>query len=275
MHIPVEGAAPGWADNEAGLGTMVVSKALAAQLWPGVDAIGKSIVFQQQRRLEFHVSGIAGDVRADGFQKPPIAAAYFPIAAPASAGVAARSDFDVNYLHFVVRSSATDLRQLGTAIRRVAAEMDPQVPVAELGSMESIVAKSMAQTTFAALVISIAALIATLLSAVGIYGVISYTVAQRRAEIGIRMALGARFLPIARVIMGQAILLAVAGAVIGIFVAMQATRALRSLLYEVSPGDPLVAIGAIVALLVIAILASYVPARRAAAIDPAEALRAE
>lgn len=275
MEIPIQGVAPGWAENESGTGNMVVSKSLAAQLWPGAGAIGKTIVFQQQRRLVFRVSGIAGDVRADGVQKPPIAAAYFPLAAPTSAGVASRSDFDVNFLHFVVRSNSNDMRKLGTAIRRVAAEIDPQVPVAEFGSMESIVAKSMAQTTFAALVIAIAAMIATLLSAVGIYGVISYTVVQRRSEIGIRMALGARFLPIARVVIGQAIVLAIAGAAIGIFVATLATRALRSLLYEVSPSDPSIAIGAISALLGIAALASCVPARRAAAIDPAEALRAE
>jgi putative ABC transport system permease protein len=275
MRISVDGEAPGWAENETGSGTMVVSKALAAQLWPGSNAIGKTLVFSQQRRLVFRVSGIAGDVRADGIQKPPSATAYFPLAAPASAGVASRSDFDVNFLHFVVRSDSNDMRQLGTAIRRAAAEIDPQLPVADFGSMESIVAKSMAQTTFTALVLAVAAVIATLLSAVGIYGVISYTVVQRRSEIGIRMALGARFLAIARVVVGQAITLAVVGAAIGLIVATLATRALRSLLYDVSPSDPTIAFGAVFALLGIAVLASYAPARRAAAIDPAEALRTE
>jgi putative ABC transport system permease protein len=275
MRIPVEGAEPGWNENETGAGTMVISRVLASRLWPGESPIGKTLVISQQRRLAFRIAGIAGDVRADRLEKPPIAAAYFPLAAPASAGPVDRSDFDAIYLHFVVRSDSLDRGKLGAAVRDAASQIDPRVAVAELRSMESIVSSSLARTTFAALLLAIAAAIAMSLSAVGIYGVISYGITERRAELGVRVALGARVLEIMRVVVGEAVRLAVLGAALGDMLALVASRALRSLLYEVSPSDPVVAIGAVVALLCVAIAASYAPARRASAIDPAESLRAD
>jgi putative ABC transport system permease protein len=275
MRIPVEGTEPSWNENETGAGTMVISHLLASRLWPGENAIGKTLAISQQRRLAFRITGIAGDVRADRLEKPPIAAAYFPLAAPAAAGPASRSDFDPIYLHFVVRSDSLDPATVGAAVRDAAAQIDSQVAVADLKSMESIVSASLARTTFAALLLAIAAAIATSLSAVGIYGVISYGVAERRAELGVRVALGARVLEIIRVVVGEAVRLAVLGAALGVILALVASRALRSLLYEVSPSDPMVTIGAVVALLCVAILASCAPARRASAVDPAEALRAD
>jgi putative ABC transport system permease protein len=274
MRIPVEGAEPGWNESETGAGTMVISHLLASRLWPGESAIGKTLVVSQRRRLAFRITGIAGDVRADRLDKPPIAAAYFPLAAPAAAGPTERSDFDVLYLHFVARSDSLNQATLGVAVRDAAAQIDPQVAVADLRSMESIVSSSLARTTFAALLLAIAATIAMSLSAVGIYGVISYGVTERRAELGVRVALGARMLEVVRVVVGEAVRLAVMGALLGVLLALVASRALRSLLYEVSPSDPIVAIGAVAVLLCVALLASYAPARRASAVDPAESLRA-
>ena len=275
MRIPVQGAEAGWSDNESAAGTMVVSRTLADRFWPGVNAIGKSLVIQQRRRLVFRISGIAADVRADGLQKPPMEAAYFPIASPAAAGPSPRTDLDGNYMSFVVRSTSDDPSSLGAAIRRIVRDMDPRVPVADVRSMGEIVAKSMARSSFTMLLLAIAASIALALSAIGIYGVISYTVAQRRSEIGIRMALGARMAQVRGIVVGQSVRLVALGAVAGVLLAIAAMRVVRSLLFEVSPGDPVVLVGAAVVLMLVALAASYVPARRAAAIDPAEALRAE
>jgi hypothetical protein len=275
MRIPLKGEEPGWAENESGAGTMVVSAALAARLWPGENAIGHTLAVSVQRRLSYRITGIAADVRASGLQKPPTEAAYFPIGAPAAAGAPKLPDQFGTYLSFVVRSTRDDLPSLGAAIRHAVSEMDARVPVADVRSMDAIVAKSIAQSTFVMLLLAIAATIALVLSAIGIYGVISYSVAQRRAEIGIRMALGAKMGQVRSVVIGQSVKLVVIGAVGGTLIAIAAMRVVRSLLFQVSPTDPTVLVGSATILLLVAVLASYVPARRAAAVDPAEALRAD
>lgn len=275
MRIPLKGEEPGWDANESGAGTMVVSQALAARLWPGESALGHTLVISVQRRLSYRISGIAADVRANGLQKPPIEAAYFPIAAPSGATPPSMSDLSGNYLSFVVRSMRDDLPSLGSAIRHAVGEMDSRVPVADIRSMDAIIAKSIGQSSFVMLLLAIAAAIALALSAIGIYGVISYTVAQRRAEIGIRMALGARMGQVRRIVVAQSVTLVVFGAGAGMLVAIAAMRGVRALLFQVSPDDPTVLIGSAAILLLVAFLASYVPARRAAAVDPAEALRAD
>jgi putative ABC transport system permease protein len=274
MRIPLKGEAPGWAENETGTGTMVVSETLAARLWPGRSAIGRTLAIATQRRLTYRITGIVADVRASGLQKPPTQAAYFPIAAPAAAGPPKVPDQSGTYLSFVVRSTRNDLPSLGAAIRHVVSEMDSRVPVADVRSMDAIVAKSIAQSTFVMLLLAIAAAIALVLSAVGIYGVISYSVAQRRAEIGIRMALGAKMFQVRGIVIGQSVKLVVLGAVVGMLIAIAAMRLVRSLLFQVSPTDPTVLVGSATILLLVALLASYAPARRASAVDPAESLRA-
>jgi putative ABC transport system permease protein len=275
MRIPLNGEEPGWAENESGAGTMVVSEALAARLWPGESAIGHTLAIAVQRRLTYRITGIAADVRANGLQKPPMEAAYFPIAAPAAAGPSKVLDHSGAYLSFVVRSTRDDLPSLGAAIRHAVAEMDSRVPVADVRSMDAIVAKSIAQSTFVMLLLAIAAAIALALSAIGIYGVISYSVAQRRAEIGIRMALGAKMVQVRGIVIAQSVRLVVLGAMAGILIAIAAMRVVRSLLFQVSPTDPVVLAGSATILLFVAFLASSVPARRAAAVDPAEVLRAD
>jgi len=274
MGIRVQGEEPGWAENEQGAGTMVVSRALAERFWPGENPIGKQLTYAVRRRLTFRITGVVEDVRANGVQKPPVEAAYFPIASPAAAGPANRTDMGGNYLSFVVRSDAKDLQQIGVAIRRIVGEMDPRVPVSDVQPMEVIVAKSMAQTSFTMLLLAVAAMIALVLSAVGIYGVISYLVGQRRAEIGIRMALGAQITQVGRMVVGQSLALVALGVCAGVLAAVAVTRVLRALLFEVSPTDPVIIAVAAAALLVVAMVASYAPARRAARVDPAEALRA-
>jgi ABC-type antimicrobial peptide transport system permease subunit len=152
-------------------------------------------------------------------------------------------------------------------------QLDAQVPLADVLPMEAIVAESLAQTSFTMLLLLIASGIALVLSAVGIYGVISYVVGQRRAEIGIRMALGAQASQVSRMIVAQSVGLAMAGVVVGVLASLAATRLFRSLLFDVSPTDPMVLAGTALVLLLMTIVASLGPTRRAAKVDPVEAMR--
>jgi ABC-type antimicrobial peptide transport system permease subunit len=160
------------------------------------------------------------------------------------------------------------------SIRKTISQMNPRIPVTNVRLMQDIVDRSVARASFIMTLLAIAGSMALLLSAVGIYGVISYVVAQRRPEIGIRMALGARVSQVATLVLGQAMRLAIIGVAIGLVAAIAGTRLLQSLLFGVSPTDVLVLAGATVVLLIIAALASVAPARRAAAIDPVSAMRA-
>jgi putative ABC transport system permease protein len=147
------------------------------------------------------------------------------------------------------------------------------VPITNVRTMLEISDRSTARASFIMTLLAIAGAMALLLSAVGIYGVISYLVSQRRAEIGVRMALGARLPQVAGLVLGQSLRLAAVGVVIGLVGALAGMRLLRSLLFDVSPTDPLVLVSTSILLLFIAALASLAPARRAAKIDPVEAMR--
>jgi len=176
-------------------------------------------------------------------------------------------------MSLVVRAPSVSQAALVTSIRQAVAQIDPQVPIANVASMELIVSRSMAQRSFTMLLLLIAAGIALALSAVGIYGVISYLVGQRRAEIGIRIALGAQAKQVSLLVVGHAMRLAAAGVLIGIVAATISTRLLGSLLYDVSPGDPAALAVAALTLLAVALLASLGPTRRATLVDPVEAMR--
>jgi putative ABC transport system permease protein len=160
-------------------------------------------------------------------------------------------------------------------VRRIVAELNPRVPFQDPRTMDAVVSRSMARTSFMMILLGISASFALLLSAVGIYGVISYVVTQRRFEIGVRIALGAKMSQVARLVVMQSVTLAVVGVAIGLGGAFAVTKVLSSMLFEVSPTDPAVLGSVVIVLLAIAAIASLAPARRAARIDPIEALRAE
>jgi ABC-type antimicrobial peptide transport system permease subunit len=149
------------------------------------------------------------------------------------------------------------------------------LPLARVNTLSELVADSMGRTSFTLIMLGIAAAVALFLGAVGIYGVISYVVSQRTREIGVRMAMGAERADVSGMVMRQALLLAAGGVVVGLAAAAGLTRLMASLLYGVSPMDPLTFGGVAVALSSVALVASYIPARRAAAVDPVVALRAE
>jgi len=167
--------------------------------------------------------------------------------------------------------AASVLPALQTAIR----DVDPSIPIADVDAMETIVDRSMAQLSFAMVLLAIAASTALLLAAIGLYGVISYIVNRRTGEIGIRMALGAAPSQVARVVVAGSVKLALVGVSFGVVAALGFTRVLRGLLYDVQPTQPLAYLVAAVVLGAVAAVAAYLPARRAARVDPMIALRNE
>ena len=161
------------------------------------------------------------------------------------------------------------------AVRRIVREIDSTVPLSNARTMEAIVSEAMASTSFTMTLLGIAATVALLLGAIGLFGVISYVVSQRTREIGVRVALGARGEDVQRMIVRQGVTVLIGGVAIGLVGAFALTRLMGAILYEVSATDPWTFAGAPVVLVAVSLLASWLPARRATKVDPVTALRAE
>ncbi|HEY2375014.1 MAG TPA: ABC transporter permease [Gemmatimonadaceae bacterium] len=270
MRIPVRGRVPTWTETEQGTAGVVISETLAHRVWPGEEALGKTISNSTQPPF-YRVVGVAGDVRDQGLDQPPQPIIYYPLI-PAT-GTHLWSP--PNYVRVVIRTHSDNPLALTDGIRRAVSELDPHVPIANLEPMSVIVARSMARVSFATLLLGISAAMALLLSAIGVFGAIAFVVSQRRREIGVRIALGARPSSVSGRIVVQALRLGVIGAVFGLVVALATTRVLHSLLVGISPSDPWILIIATAIVLSVVAVASFLPARRAARVSPAEALRAE
>ena len=269
LRIRVEGRTPTWTETNAGAGPAVVTRALAQQLWPNENAIGKGIRCCFAGKTWYRVVGVTDDMRGNGFDQPVTQAVFFPMIALEDA----RLEGTPRQLQVIVRSETGNLTALAPAVRRAIAELDATVAIANEQSMEQVIARSMAKRTFTLTLLGIASGMALLLSAIGLYGVVSYVVGERRSEIGVRVALGAQRGDVGRMIIMQSVRLTAIGVVIGLAGALATTRLLQSLLFEVRPTDP-ATLGAVSLVLVtIAAAASWVPARRAMQVDPVEALR--
>ena len=270
LRIPIRGHAPDWSETDAAGAGAVVSGAFGNRFWPDAEAIGRGVRCCNANGPFYRITGVTGSVRTHGLDRAPGQVIYFPMIPfaqhPGIEGMPL-------YMHMVVRATPGHEFALVPAITRLVNALDPQVPITEIRSMDQLVAASLARRSFTMMLLATAAGLALLLSAVGIYGVISYLVVQRRGEIGIRMALGARAGEVRGLVVRQSLALAGAGIVIGLAIALATTRVLGSLLFGVSPTDPLVLFGATLALLLLSALASYAPARRASRVDPAEVMR--
>jgi predicted permease len=273
LGIPVRGEAPTWSDMERRTGTVVVTEALAQRLWPGEDAIGKGIRGNGWAEPFYRVAGVADDFRSDGLDRPPLEAVFFPMLPMEGAPLWSPP----RSLHIVVKTATANPAMLTPAIRRILGELDPTVPLADVKTMETVIdtSPSMARASFTMLLLGIAGGMALLLSGVGLYGLIAYTVGQRTTEIGVRIAVGAGLDRVVRMVITQSLKLAVAGVVLGLIGALILARLMRSLLFGVSPTDPITLAAVALVLILLALAASFLPARRAARVDPVEALRME
>jgi predicted permease len=217
------------------------------------------------------VVGVVGDLRDDGIDQKPPGVVYLPVLRKNSSGGASA----VRGLSYVVRTPRAGSLALRHEMQQAVAGVNSNLPLADVKTMESISRSSLARTSLALVLLAIASGMSLLVGVVGIYGVISYTVSQRTREVGIRLALGAPLDGVTRLFVCHGLALSGIGAICGVVAALALTRLMGSMLFEVSPADPLTYAAASSALIVAALLGSYLPARRAARVDPVEAIRAE
>jgi len=261
-----------WTDIYDKRRVVLVSENLARELWHEPSAaLGKRI--RQHLTAEFReVVGVISDERDDGVnEKAPTIVAY-PILMDKFAD---DQTFVRRSLAYMVRSSRTGSHGLISEIGQAVWSVNPNLPLADVRTLQEIYDKSLARTSFALVMLAIAGGMALLLGIAGIYGVISYSVSQRTREIGIRLALGARNEEVTGMFLRHGARLAAIGIACGLVVALALTRLMSSMLFDVSPLDPLTYGGVSLGLAAAALLASYVPALRATGVDPVEALRAE
>lgn len=250
-------------------GSVVVSRAFAEKFWPGQDAIGKRVAPQGRSEGPFYaVVGVVGDVYESLDDAPAIAIYYPHVPIGESGGLYSGG-------HLIVKTASNDPMSYFPAIRSAALEVDAAIPLANPRAMNRIIAESMSGLSFTMILLGSAAIAALLLAAVGLYGVLGYLVQRRMNEIGVRIALGARPVEVERMIVGGSMRLVLGGVILGIAIAFVAGRLLESLLFGVAPTQPSAYAAAIVVLAVVALAASWIPARRASQVEPVTALRAE
>jgi putative ABC transport system permease protein len=240
---------------------VLVNATAARRFWPNESPIGHVIGVGQGGFDTAYVAGVVGDVRFETIDSLAAADVFIPYAQSPRSGA-------IVYLR-----TSGEPGSVASAARRAIRDVAADLPVYDVRTLADRVADATAQTRFSALLLTLFAASALLLSAVGIYGVIAFAVAQRTREIGIRVALGADGGAVLRLVIGQGAALTAAGLAVGLIAALAATRVLHALLFDVAPSDPMT-FGAVVMLLAVAALvASWIPARRAARLQPSAALR--
>jgi putative ABC transport system permease protein len=268
----VAGRAPTWEDSTELRQVVLISERFAREIWKDPRlAIGKR-VRQGEKNPWKEIVGVVGDERDNGVSQAAPTIVYWPLFVKNFWAAEKRVERGVAY---VVRSPRTNSPTLMKELQQAVWSANSNLPLANVQTLDEIRASSMAQTSFALSMLGIAAGVALLLGIVGIYGVIAYIAAQRTREIGIRMALGAQSGDVSRLFVRHGLWLTGAGVALGVLAAVGLTRLMSSLLFGVSPMDPTTYAAVSVALGAVALLATYLPARRAARIDPIVALRTD
>ncbi len=265
MRIPlVAGRLFTDADRRGGRRVLLVTQSAARRFWPRDDAIGKYVRMGARpvkEDVEGTIVGIVGDTHDDALSEPPEPAAYFPL-----------DQVGVSGLTVVVRAAQRP-ESVGSAVRETVRRMDRDLPVVGMTTMEDVVSQSVSAPRFYALLLAIFSATALVLAAIGIYGVLSYAVAARTREIGVRIAIGARRTQVVGMVLAGAARLAAIGLAAGLAAALLLTRLLSGFLFGVKPFDPATYAAVSAILFGVALLAALVPARRASSVDPMTALR--
>jgi len=256
----------GESDNESTPLVALVSSTAAQRWWPNEDPIGRHVKvpgFDYSPQPWRTVVGVVQDVKQAGLEAPATPQIYLP-----------HAQYRIGYLTLVVRTKSDPLN-LAEEVRQQVMRADPQQAVSNIASMDQVLSDSIASRRFTAALLGTLAVLGLLLASVGVYGVISYGVSQRTREIGIRMALGARRNDVLSLVVGQGMKLLLLGVGAGAFSALLLTPVMSGLLFGVRPSDPVAFAGSAIFLGLVAMLACYIPARRAAQVDPMVALRYE
>ncbi|MBS1802960.1 MAG: ABC transporter permease [Acidobacteria bacterium] len=254
------------ADKDGSFQAVIINHAMAQKYWPGQDAVGKRLSFEDNPKKDsdwLRVVGVVGDVKDQPNSPSAEPAFWWP------ENQQAQPDMSL-----AIRTSS-DPRQAIDALRQAVREQDPSLAVADIKLMNEVADSSISTPRFTFALVGLFAGLAIILAAIGAYGVISYTVGQRASEFGLRVALGAKRGDLLRMVLAQSAKLAIPGTIIGVILAMSLGHVVRGLVYQVSPTDPAIMSAVVLLVLFVALLASYVPARRAAATDPMTTLRTD
>jgi predicted permease len=273
LGIPlIAGRDLSWTETYNKIPVALISENFAREYWrTPAAALGKRIRISPTDDWR-QIIGVVGDVHDDGMDKPPTSNVYWPTLLAKYRGNPLRS---VRNVTFVIRTPLAGSEYFLNQIRQAVWSVDAQLPLANVYALNHLYVRSMARTSFTLVMLGVAGIMALLLSTVGLYGVIAYTVSRRTREIGIRMVLGAHPRDVLRLVLGEGMLVILIGLGIGLAGSLAVTRFLSSLLFGVATTDPLTFAAVAVLLGLVAIVACYIPARRATRVDPMVALRYE